>query len=536
MRKFKSQFLLVLAIGLILTACGSSSGFISTPLENIDNTPLKHSELTSSEEKNWSHFDLVNDTIPGVSLKKAYEEIIKSKKGKQVIVAIIDSGVDIDHEDLDDVIWTNPKEIPNNGKDDDKNGYVDDLNGWNFLGDAYNEQFEFVRLLASENNADPRYNEAKAEYDEEFQKYSGLKSQYDQIVPVVENADKIVSEYLKKTNYTKAEVNAIKTEDQNLLQQIYMVKQTYNLGFDSMVEAKESLNKDLKAINERLDFNLNKDLNGRKAVGDNPDDINDTNYGNANVRPVADDEIHGTHVAGIVAAERDNNIGALGAANNVKLMILRAVPNGDEYDKDIALAIRYAADNGAKVVNMSFGKYYSPHSQWVQEAIIYAAEKDVLLVHAAGNESLNIDEKGNFPSDKKGNVEIADNFISVGATAQTYGTNVVADYSNYGKNTVDVFAPGSNIYSTFPNNEYEAIDGTSMAAPLVTGVAAIIRSQYPKLSAAQVKRVIKNSGLPLKTKVVVGGDSNNVKPFSDLSTSSKLVNAFNALIIASQTK
>ena len=203
-------------------------------------------------------------------------------------------------------------------------------------------------------------------------------------------------------------------------------------------------------------------------------------------------------------------------------------------NKDVALAIRYAADNGAKIINMSFGKYYSPHSDWVKEAIIYAETKDVLLVHGAGNESINLDNKPNYPTDQENGVEYANNFISVGATEQKYGSGLVASYSNYGKNTVDVFAPGSNIYSTYPNNTYKAEGGTSMAAPGVAGVAALIRSLYPKLTASQVKQVIMDSGLPLKAKVTVGENSNEVKPFGELSRSSKLVNAFNALIMASK--
>ena len=119
---------------LLLFSCGGTAEILSTPVENIDSSPLKVSELTKAEKQNWGHLDLVKDTIPGMSVDKAYAEIIKNKKGKSVIVAVIDSGIDIDHEDLDDVIWTNRKEIPNNGKDDDKNGYVDDVHGWNFLG------------------------------------------------------------------------------------------------------------------------------------------------------------------------------------------------------------------------------------------------------------------------------------------------------------------------------------------------------------------------------------------------------------------
>jgi subtilisin family serine protease len=534
MKLLHQKLVFYIMLVILITSCGTSR-LVSTPIENIDNTPIKFTELTEAEEKIWSHLDFITDTIPGMSVNKAYDELIKNKKGTKVIVAVIDSGIDIDHEDLDDVIWTNKDEIPNNNKDDDHNGYIDDVHGWNFLGEAYQEQFEYVRLLVSENKNHPRYNEAEAEYQNKRAEYLRLKSYYVQMMPIIENAHKVVSDYLQKDNYTQEELKAIKTEDKALQQSIYALNVlAFDFDFKTIPEALKTFKDNLKHINEMLDYNLNKNFNGRKVVGDNPDDFNDRNYGNNNVKPRDEGESHGTHVAGIIAAERNNGIGINGVANNVLIMPLRVVPNADEYDKDVALAIRYAADNGAKIINMSFGKYYSPHSDWVKEAIIYAETKDVLLVHGAGNESLNLDNKPNYPTDQENGVEFANNFISVGATEQKYGSNLVASYSNYGKNTVDVFAPGSNIYSTYPNNTYEAADGTSMAAPEVAGVAALIRSHYPKLTAAQVKQVIMDSGLPLKTKVTVGENSNEVKPFGELSRSSKLVNAFNALIMANK--
>ncbi|WP_341214707.1 S8 family peptidase [uncultured Wocania sp.] len=519
----------------ILYSCGSTASIISTPVENIDTVPLKVSELTEAEKQNWGHLDLIKDTIPGMSVDKAYAEIIKNKKGKSVIVAVIDSGIDIDHEDLDDVIWTNRKEIPNNGKDDDKNGYVDDIHGWNFLGDAYDEQLEYVRLVASGNTSDARYAEAKAELDKEYQKYLGYKTNYEQTLQQVKAADEGLKKYLKKTDYTKADVNAIKTEDKTLQQYVSIAKYAYSLDMESVADFVKELDNGLVGINERLNFHFNKDFKGRKT-GDDPDDINDKpGYGNGNVKPVKKTESHGTHVAGIIAAERNNGKGANGVANNVKIMSIRAVPNGDEYDKDIALAIRYAVDNGASIINGSFGKYYSPHSDWVRDAIAYAGKNDVLFVNAAGNEGLNLDNKNVYPNDAVGiGPEVSDTFITVGALEPKYGSGMIAGFSNYGKINVDVFAPGAKIYSTTPKNEYDTKGGTSMAAPGVAGVAALIRSYYPKLSAAQVKQILMDSGLAVKTKVIVGGDTNNIKPFSDLVKSSKMVNAYNALIMASK--
>jgi subtilisin family serine protease len=518
----------------LFLSCGSAAGILTTPIENIDTSPLKVTELTEAEEKNWGHLDLVKDTIPGMAIDKAYAEIIKNKKGKTVIVAVIDSGIDIDHEDLNGVLWTNKDEIPNNGKDDDKNGYVDDIHGWNFLGDGYDEQLEYVRILASEDTSNPSYNEAKAKYEEDYQLWTGRKTQYDQIALAIKNADDRLAKHFGKKDYTLKEVSGIKTEDQNLTQAA-QIAQNVDANGSTLADAIVEINDGLEGINERLNFNLNKNFSGRKT-GDDINDLSDTGYGNGNVKPVKKSESHGTHVAGIIAAERNNGKGANGVANNVELMSIRAVPNGDEYDKDVALAIRYAVDNGAKVINGSFGKSFSPHAEWVRDAIKYASDNDVIFVHAAGNDSQNVDTTPNFPDDNVNFVEISNTYIRVGSLAPKYGSKMVSGFSNYGKKNVDVFAPGSEIYSTTPENEYDTKGGTSMAAPAIAGIAALIRSQYPKLTAAQVKQVILDSGLPLSNKVVVGGDASNVKPFADLSKSGKIANAYNALIIASKLK
>ena len=531
-----TRFILLLTIVTgLLWGCGSTTpGIISTPVENIDNTPIKVSDLSKQEKENWGHLDLVKDTIPGMSVDKAYSEIIKGKKGQKVIVAVIDSGIDIDHEDLDGVVWTNKKEIPNNGKDDDNNGYVDDIHGWNFLGDGYDEQLEYVRLLASGNTSDPRYSEAQTKLEQEYEKAQGSKAQYEQILQQVTTSDAAISKHLKKENYTLNEVNAIKTEDQALNQHKSVIQQTFGFGIGSIAETKKELKSGIEYFTERLNFHFNKQFKGRKT-GDNPDVLADMpGYGNANVKPVKEGESHGTHVAGIIAAERNNGKGANGVANNVEIMSLRTVPNGDEYDKDVALAIRYAVDNGAKVINGSFGKSFSPHSDWVRDAIKYASDKDVIFVHAAGNDSQNVDKHSNFPDDNDGGPEVSNTYIRVGALGPKYGSDMVAGFSNYGKKNVDVFAPGAEVYSTVPNNKYDTKGGTSMAAPGVAGVAALIRSQYPNLTGAQVKQIIMDSGLPVKSKVVVGGDATDVRTFDALSKSGKMVNAYNALIMASQ--
>lgn len=522
-------FMLSVLTAGFLTSCGGGADILSTPIENIDNTPLKVSELTETEKQTWGHLDLIKDTIPGMSVDKVYNELLKGKAGKTVIVAVIDSGIDIEHEDLDGVVWTNTDEIPNNGKDDDNNGYVDDIHGWNFLGDAYDEQLEMTRILAIGDTNNPDYARAKEDYDAEYAQTVQIKQNVDAMMQQIPPAQELLKKHLGKEDYTKEDVAKIQTEDQALAQakNVQMFLYQRDLTIDDIKDA-------VNYYTEKLNFNLGKEFKGRKT-NDDINDLTDVGYGNGNVLPVKKDESHGTHVAGIIAAERNNGLGANGVANNVKIMSLRAVPNGDEYDKDIALAIRYAVDNGAQIINGSFGKDFSPHSDWVRDAIAYAGKNDVIFVHAAGNDSKNIDIEPNYPDDNVNNgPEVSNTYITVGALAPKYGSEMVAGFSNFGKNNVDVFAPGAKIYSTVPENDYKTLGGTSMAAPAVAGIAALIRSYYPKLSAAQVKQIIIDSGLSIPAKVVVGGKAEDVRPFSELSKSGKIANAYNALVMAAQ--
>ncbi|MES2410145.1 MAG: S8 family peptidase [Bacteroidota bacterium] len=508
------QFLLISMFSLTIFAQGSAQPVVRK-------TPLPEQQL-----QRWSHLDLDKDTIPGMSVDKAYE-LLKSKKGMKVIVAVVDSGVDTNHEDLKSVIWTNKKEIPNNGKDDDKNGFVDDVHGWNFLGESNAENLEMVRILKKGDDGSETYKRALADYTENLKDAKEAK----ETVDVLLTADKTVAEFLKKDNYTIEELKDMSSVK-------FELYDSKRIMLSYAAQKGATFHDDLKtyktAIYDQLDYNLNKDFDGRKIVGDNPEDINDKKYGN-NVVYSKDrkDNLHGTHVAGIIAQVRNNNAGGDGVANNVEIMPVRAVPNGDEYDKDIALAIRYAVDNGAKVINGSFGKDYSPHAGWVYDAIKYAASKDVLIVHAAGNDSKNIDTEPNFPSDEVNGAEISDNLITIGALKNEIGEKVVARFSNYGKKNVDVFAPGVKIYATVPGDKYKYLQGTSMASPNAAGVAALIRSYYPNLKAGQVKQILMQSGTPLNFDVKVGENQEKI-PFSEASVSGKIVNAYNALKMAEE--
>ncbi|QBN19383.1 S8 family peptidase [Flavobacterium nackdongense] len=536
MNTFKSSLLSAVALSL-LVGCGTSktttnisSLMIQAPVNVQKKAALKEAELNR-----WSHLDIIKDTIPGMSVDKAYAELLKDKKGKKVIVGIVDSGVDIEHEDLKSVVWTNKKEIPGNGIDDDKNGYIDDIHGWNFLGDITKENLEYERIIAHKNLVDEAtYLEAKALNDKKIMSSTNGKKQLETMSSDATKADEVLTKHFGKTGYSIEEVNAIDAKDEEISKSKMMMQRINSFGM-TVPEFKIALQKELDGYNSVINGD-NLKTNYRKVVGDNPDDITDTKYGNNQVMgpdPKKENILHGTHVAGIVAQIRNNGLGGDGVATNVEILTVRAVPDGDEYDKDIALGIRYAVDNGAKVINGSFGKAFSPHKQWVYDAIKYAEKKDVLIVHAAGNDAKDIDLANNFPNDSDDKkTEFADNLITIGALNYEYGNKVVARFSNIGKLNVDVFAPGVKIYASTPNNTYKLLQGTSMASPNVAGVAALIRSYYPKLSAKQVKHILMDSGVALPFDVIVGGKAADVRPFTNLSATGKMVNAYNALLMA----
>lgn len=471
------------------------------PVVNSGTLTYKRTALSERDVKSWSYMDIVEDSIPGISLTRAYN-FLGDKNGQPIIVGVIDSGIDIDHEDLKEAIWWNAEEIVDNKKDDDQNGYIDDVHGWNFLGndtlDLLYAPYALTRMVAnySELFEGKVFEHLEPDQKQDFQRYLELLPKYE-----------LRSEQVGE-QYAQLAQRGISTDSENEKEYfMYLEKQAmyqYNLFYDP----REMFTKD------------------------DPDDWNDRGYGNPNVIGFKGEESHGTHVVGILAANRNNELGIKGVAQNVKIIALRTVPVGDEYDKDVALAIRYAVDNGAKVVNMSFGKAYSEHPDWVQEAMEYAERMDVLLVHAVGNDRKNIDVEVNFPADNKNGVEIVNNVITVGAITRFFNERLISEYSNYGKENVDIFAPGSKIWSTVPNNEYAFNQGTSMAAPVVAGVAALIRSYYPALTASQVKHIIMDSGVEVPFKVVVPGSQAAKKNLDQICKSGRIINAYNALLMA----
>jgi subtilisin family serine protease len=505
--------------------------------------------------RDWFLLDPAQDSIQGLSVEKTYQTLLKDQPSKSVLVAVIDSGIDINHEDLKDIIWTNPGEVAGNGIDDDKNGYVDDIHGWNFIGgkngnvdaDTYELTREYLRLNKKFENLSPKLTKKQKE---EFEQYEKIKDKFFKLKEKNEQQYKLYSSLynnmsksvdtlkhvLKSDTLSLEKVKSFQTSSPRLLfAKGFMLNLYRNAGEDADV------NEYLKEVKEAVDyygvivkFGYNVEFNSRLIVGDDYSNVYEKYYGNNDVKgPEAE---HGTHVAGIIGANRKNGIGIKGIADNVKIMVVRAVPNGDERDKDVANAIIYAVNNGAQIINMSFGKKFSPEKEAVDKAVKYAEQKGVLLIHAAGNESHDIDATKNFPTRFYNNGKEAKNWVEVGASSWGSGEDFVASFSNYGKKSVSVFAPGVEIYSTVPGSAYKSLDGTSMACPTVVGVAAMIMSYFPHLTAAEVKNVLIATSRKFDELKVQKPGNGGLVNFSELSQSGGLINAYEAVKMAQSMK
>lgn len=499
--------------------------------------------------ENWFNLDPKKDKVYGVSTERTYAELLKGKKSKTVVVAVIDGGTEVKHEDLKDVIWVNKNEIAGNNIDDDKNGYVDDVNGWNFIGgkdsNVVEDNLEMTRVYrkyrtryedidpgtlqtAQEKEEYALFIQAKKAYSE---KKENEQKTYEFMKQLYEDAQKIIKNVGKEFP-TSADINAYPstTKTENLAKFILIASVA---GGSNSTEALESVKKIYSHYDKTMNYHLNVDFDPRFLVGDDYNNVQQRIYGNNRVSGPNGD--HGTHVAGIIAAVRNNDLGMKGVADNVRIMVLRVVPDGDERDKDIANAIRYAVDNGAKIINMSFGKAFSPDKSEVDEAVRYAVSKDVLLVHAAGNDSKNIDREDNFPNDRyQFPVGYAESWIEVGASSWKRKKELTAQFSNYGKQNVDVFAPGVDINSCIPESKYASFNGTSMASPVTAGVAAVLRSYFPELTAAQVKELILASAIRYNKKVFKPSDEKSKEKvqLSDLCTTGGVVNLYEAVKLA----
>ncbi len=503
--------------------------------------------FAAAQKPNWQNLDLKTDTTFGISTEKAYKELLKGKKSTPVLVAVLDGGVDINHEDLNSIIWINTKEIAGNKKDDDKNGYIDDINGWNFLGGPTGsiefETLELTRLVHRDNarfanvtattvaQADKLAFETYLKNRAELEQNLGTAKSNLAGITGFKNALDAVVKKIGKENPTKADFDNFKPQGQMEVGIKNAILENISDEMDFKTFYSSQINEGLKYYYGQVNYNYNVDYNPRAIVGDDPNNSKQRFYGNNDVK--GPDATHGTHVAGIIAANRKNQLGIMGVADNVMVIGVRSTPNGDERDKDVANSIRYAVDNGAKVINMSFGKSKSWDKAIVDEAVKYAVSKDVLIVHAAGNDNKNIDSTTNFPSRKYLDGTLASSWITVGASGHLDNETLKAAFSNFGKTEVDVFAPGVNINSTVPDNKYKLENGTSMAAPVVAGLAALIRSYYPKLTALQVKTIIMQSVVKINHNVTYlkGAEPVSV-PFSNLCVSGGIVNTYNALKLA----
>ncbi|MCB0493434.1 MAG: S8 family peptidase [Cyclobacteriaceae bacterium] len=506
--------------------------------------------------KDWFLKDPATDRVQGISAEKAYQTLLKDQPSRTIIVAVVDSGIDIDHEDLKNVIWTNEDEIPDNGIDDDKNGYIDDVHGWNFIGgkdgNVNQDTDEFTRAYVKlkkqfegvdEKKISKKEKPAYEEYLKAKQKFEKLvadnKEQYELYNNLYQNVSLSVDTLkvlLMTDSLTQELVQSFQSSEPNLLFAKGFVLNIFrNIGPENSIEEFVSeLREASEHFQQIVEYGYNENFDPRPIVGDNYNDPYEKGYGNNDVK--GPDAMHGTHVAGIIAADRKNDIGIKGIADNVKIMSVRTVPNGDERDKDVANAILYAVDNGAHIINMSFGKSTSPRKEVVDKAVKYAAQKGVLLIHAAGNESDDIDIEKNFPTRFYADGSEAKNWIEVGASSWGANKDFVGSFSNYGKKSVDLFAPGVEIYSTLPDNKYKNLDGTSMASPVTAGVAAVIMSYFPEFTALEVKDIIRQSTRKFDNlKINIPGGKGEME-FSQMSSTGGLINLYEAIQLAQELK
>jgi cell wall-associated protease len=506
---------------------------------------------------NWQLLDWKVDGYPGMSVEKAYEELLANKKpAKKIIVAVIDDGLDSTHPALAGIQWTNPKEIPGNGIDDDHNGYVDDVHGWNFIGSTRQETFEeireYVRLRPKFEGPDSNSLKSDASYTNWTKMRELKQKKLDELTAIDQGPAKVLEAFATLQQYWSKKLSTdsvyfirikkgplpvdadttVKTATAFILsftEQVASVADSETVHsivaeIDSYKEAARQSLDVARTVIEHADPAWFR----RQAIHDDPYSMGNPGYGNGNTFP---DDPHGTECAGIIGAQRSNPNSSMGIAGAVQIMPLRINAMGhdcDEWDKDVANAIRYAVDNGAQVVSMSFGKYISPNQDWVTDAIRYARKKGVLLIHAAGNDAIDIDPVRFYPN-AFGSATPATNFITVGAS--TFDSSLIGSFSNYGKQKVDVFAPGVSIYMTKPNAENVRGFGTSYACPMIAGVAALLWSYYPKLTYLQIRACIEGSVTPIDLLVTKPGTDKKV-PFHELSKTGGIVNAWRAVQLA----
>lgn len=517
-----------------------------------DSIISKFQQLSNYELQNWYHKDYENDTIPGISLDRLYESgLLDERKGNEVIVAVIDTKLDIDHIDLKEQMWKNKDEIADNGKDDDGNGFIDDKNGWDFLGNSngkyvkyqsseqvriikkYQQIFEIRDSTDIDKDELPNYRlylKAKKERTNSINELKSSINRFEEWLNIYSLATKSIEQIIKNEKISVEDLDDIlnSSKDSIVIEYAQFLKSAKQNN-----RTKELFKHYIQWYGDILETTYSLNYNERDIIGDAPNDITDSIYGN-NIVSGKVPFNHSIVVSGVISADRTNDFGAMGFSSNIKIMPVVMVASGDEHDKDVALAIRYAVNNGAKIINMSWGKKLSLYQSWVQEAIKYAESKNVLIVHGAGNDGVNTDINTYFPNDNLDNLELVNNFIVVGASSYRLNKNLIAGFSNYGKNTVDVFAPGVKIYTTKENNSFGFSRGTSLAAPMVSGLAGLLLSYFPNLSARELKKIIMESGTSFEIPVTITdyGNTKREISFTELSKSGKIINAYNAFLMA----
>ena len=534
--------LLILFLSFIFISCSS----VNKKHVNVNN-PYKDANKISEktkQDKSWHLKDIINDTLPGISLERAYNTILKNIKGTEVIVAVLDTKIDINHDDFKNQVWLNPNEIANNNIDDNNNGYIDDVHGWNFLGNSKGESvmienYEFIRIIRQFEKHFQRltndtiskdylnYIRAKHEYEKEMVSTKKFLKRSNEIMSFYYEARAALKEFFPDYNYSYEVLNKIDTTGNGLSKYVEEIRLVLKYNDTDQNMEKGHLN-----TKNTYTKKLNLEYFPRKIVGDDPDDINDSIYGNNIISDHLGIIDHGTRVTGMIT--QSTNL--CKDKEYIKIMPVIVLPQGGStHDKDIALGIRYAVNNGAKVINMSFSSDFSSHTEWLKEAFLYAEKHNVLIVSAAGNSNQNIDDKLHiYPHDSYNKEpEFCDNFLLVGASSKNLDSTLVT-FSDYGKIKADVFAPGADVYSTYPNNKYKLDNGSFLSSGLTSKVAALLFSYYPNLTASQVKHIIMDSGVtytfPVKTPTEE--DKNKTTPFNELSKSGKIVNAYNAFIMA----
>jgi subtilisin family serine protease len=523
-------------LAFVLAACSAPSAPSVAPApasSASSTTPTQPPVPTfTAPPADWQLLDATADGVQGTGARRAVRELLAGRKpSRTVVVAVIDGGIDTAHAGLRDRLWTNPREVAANGRDDEGNGHVDDTRGWNFLGGAdgrnvEQETLELTREYARCERAGASATGCAAitaEFTAKREEAQAEAAQLEQVSAVYGITVGLLQRALPGDSLTVERVTALVPTSDSLR----VAREIYLQIAESGITA-EQIDKAITDAKERLAFGLNPQFDPRPIVGDDPANMTERAYGNRDV--TGPDASHGTHVAGIVGAVKQGEAGMDGVAADVRLMAVRAVPSGDERDKDVANAIRYAVDNGAQIINMSFGKGYSPDKRAVDEAVKYADSRGVLMIHAAGNDGKDLAVEKNFPNVTYLDGGRAANWIEVGASSWQGGDHLAADFSNYGKAQVDVFAPGVDILSTVPGGGWERNSGTSMAAPVVSGVAALLMSYFPKLTAADVKRLLLETATryPDATVARPGGKEEMVR-FGDLSATGGVVNAYAAV-------